>query len=150
MRRIEDWELEADCRGTKTPEDFFPSQGVNPTNARKICPSCPVQSECLNYGIIYDEPGIWGGMTKKERKRLNYLRPKLIQEAKTLGIYENRLSIDRQIAQERAAARLLDEDVYLMIEFPDEVHPLEVVHSQEQLVVEFGPIVHAPAFLDAM
>lgn len=37
--------------------------------AKKICASCPVAQECLDFGIR--EPfGIWGGMTAIERRHL--------------------------------------------------------------------------------
>ena len=39
--------------------------------AKKVCSICPVQSECLNYALDNGiKDGIWGGLTKTERKRL--------------------------------------------------------------------------------
>jgi len=35
--------------------------------AKKICATCPVREECLEFGLT--EPiGIWGGLTPKERR----------------------------------------------------------------------------------
>lgn len=96
MRPISDWSKESLCRGHADSE-FFTSVGVNPTGARKLCPTCPVQVECLNYAIIYDECGVWGGTTESERKALKFLKPKLIAEAKALNLYETRVSIDEPL-----------------------------------------------------
>ncbi|HVL64252.1 MAG TPA: WhiB family transcriptional regulator [Actinomycetota bacterium] len=38
--------------------------------AKKICRSCPVRTECLSYAM--DAPvdhGVWGGFTERERRR---------------------------------------------------------------------------------
>lgn len=35
--------------------------------SKKMCAGCPVRNECLAHALEYDEPGIWGGTTKKER-----------------------------------------------------------------------------------
>jgi WhiB family redox-sensing transcriptional regulator len=47
--------------------------------ARKLCSSCPVQRECLQFALANNEMyGIWGGLSVTERLRLkrpNY-RPK--------------------------------------------------------------------------
>jgi hypothetical protein len=104
MRNILDWSRESACRGKSPtnrgePDNYFPERGVNPTNARSICPQCPVVDECLSYGIIYDEDGIWGGLTRKERKRLKYLRQQLIQQAKDLGLYEHRPSVEELLSR---------------------------------------------------
>jgi hypothetical protein len=104
MRNILDWSQESACRGKSPatrgePDAFYPERGINPTAARNTCPRCPVQNECLNYGIIYDEDGVWGGLTKKERKRLRYLRETLVLEAKELGLYEHRPSVEELLSR---------------------------------------------------
>jgi len=39
--------------------------------AKKICESCPVSRECLNYAYAAGErDGIWGGLTFNERRSL--------------------------------------------------------------------------------
>jgi WhiB family transcriptional regulator, redox-sensing transcriptional regulator len=71
----EEWKLRAACRG-EDPGLWFPSaigrrhydRTVRTLTARAkaICLRCPVQGECLQYGL--DEPwGIWGGLTEEER-----------------------------------------------------------------------------------
>lgn len=37
-------------------------------NARAVCQTCPVRSDCLEHALRVQEPsGIWGGMTEEER-----------------------------------------------------------------------------------
>src|SRR6266511_746616 len=39
--------------------------------AKRICQTCVVQVECLEYALANDERfGIWGGMSERERRRL--------------------------------------------------------------------------------
>lgn len=33
----------------------------------EVCPVCPISHQCLQYALIHDEPGIWGGTTRKAR-----------------------------------------------------------------------------------
>lgn len=35
--------------------------------AKKMCWACPVASACLEYAIVADMRGIWGGYNRKER-----------------------------------------------------------------------------------
>lgn len=37
--------------------------------AKLVCQGCPVRAECLEYAVLWDCVGIWGGMTTKERIR---------------------------------------------------------------------------------
>ena len=145
MRSIREWSLEANCNGTDRPDDFYPHQGVNPTNARKNCPECPVQGECLEYGILYDEPGVWGGKTRKERKMLKYVRPTLIATARSLGLYESRPSIDRLLAAQHQAQLRIERELAL-----DESRQLESEPTPEELAVESVPTFHEQTFPDAM
>jgi len=53
------------------PAMFFPSDGVGVDKARKICASCPVQSECLEHALEHRiEHGVWGGCSERERRRI--------------------------------------------------------------------------------
>ena len=38
-------------------------------NAREICRSCPVQRTCLQWGVMYEDEGMWGGLTRDELRR---------------------------------------------------------------------------------
>lgn len=41
----------------------------DPDACKAVCGTCPVRDLCLAYAIANDEPdGIWGGMTRAERK----------------------------------------------------------------------------------
>lgn len=72
------WQKDAACRGVN-PELFFPTRGDDTRVASRICSSCPVREECLEYAISHVEKfGIWGGLSERERRRLRRQR-KLVQ-----------------------------------------------------------------------
>ena len=42
---------------------------VREDEAKRICATCEVRDECLDYALATKEPyGIWGGLTELERK----------------------------------------------------------------------------------
>lgn len=64
------WYDLAKCR-EYDPEIFFPDKGESPRPAKRICSSCPVRLECLNYALRYGvRYGVWGGMSDRERRHL--------------------------------------------------------------------------------
>lgn len=64
------WEDNAACR-TADPEIFFPDKGGSTREAKAICATCPVATQCADYALEHDERfGIWGGLSKRERRRL--------------------------------------------------------------------------------
>ncbi|GAA4759814.1 WhiB family transcriptional regulator [Citricoccus nitrophenolicus] len=64
------WQVDALCAQTD-PEAFFPEKGGSTRDAKKVCASCTVRSECLEYALGNDERfGIWGGLSERERRRL--------------------------------------------------------------------------------
>ncbi|THJ67880.1 WhiB family transcriptional regulator [Arthrobacter echini] len=64
------WQTDALCAQTD-PEAFFPEKGGSTRDAKKVCGSCRVRSECLEYALDKDERfGIWGGLSERERRRL--------------------------------------------------------------------------------
>ncbi len=64
------WQADALCAQTD-PESFFPEKGGSTRDAKKICTSCEVRSECLEYALSNDERfGIWGGLSERERRKL--------------------------------------------------------------------------------
>jgi WhiB family redox-sensing transcriptional regulator len=66
----EQWQDRALCAQTD-PEAFFPEKGGSTREAKKICQSCEVRAECLEYALAHDERfGIWGGLSERERRRL--------------------------------------------------------------------------------
>lgn len=56
------------------PELFFPETWAEARDAKKICSTCPVQTDCLRYALETNQSdGIWGGLTLEERRRLRGL-----------------------------------------------------------------------------
>ncbi len=67
------WQERALCAQTD-PEAFFPEKGGSTREAKKVCVSCDVRAECLDYALAHDERfGIWGGLSERERRRLKKL-----------------------------------------------------------------------------
>ena len=68
-----DWHERALCAQTD-PEAFFPEKGGSTREAKRVCLSCDVRSDCLEYALMHDERfGIWGGLSERERRRLKKL-----------------------------------------------------------------------------
>lgn len=64
------WQSDALCAQTD-PEAFFPEKGGSTRDAKRICSTCDVRGECLEYALNNDERfGIWGGMSERERRKL--------------------------------------------------------------------------------
>ncbi|WP_203137801.1 MULTISPECIES: WhiB family transcriptional regulator [unclassified Microbacterium] len=64
------WQSDALCAQTD-PEAFFPEKGGSTRDAKRICTSCDVRSQCLEYALQNDERfGIWGGLSERERRKL--------------------------------------------------------------------------------
>ena len=64
------WQERALCAQTD-PEAFFPEKGGSTREAKRVCLSCDVRDDCLEYALANDERfGIWGGLSERERRRL--------------------------------------------------------------------------------
>ncbi|TFC48266.1 WhiB family transcriptional regulator [Cryobacterium sp. TMT1-21] len=64
------WQSDSLCAQTD-PEAFFPEKGGSTRDAKKICSSCEVRTQCLQYALANDERfGIWGGLSERERRKL--------------------------------------------------------------------------------
>lgn len=64
------WQADALCAQTD-PEAFFPEKGGSTREAKRVCDSCEVRAECLEYALENDERfGIWGGLSERERRKL--------------------------------------------------------------------------------
>ncbi|WIM26110.1 WhiB family transcriptional regulator [Microbacterium sp. zg-Y625] len=64
------WQSDALCSQTD-PEAFFPEKGGSTRDAKRVCASCDVRTECLEYALRNDERfGIWGGLSERERRKL--------------------------------------------------------------------------------
>jgi WhiB family redox-sensing transcriptional regulator len=68
------WQERALCAQTD-PEAFFPEKGGSTREAKRVCESCEVRTECLEYALAHDERfGIWGGFSERERRKLKHGR----------------------------------------------------------------------------
>lgn len=64
------WQDRALCAQTD-PEAFFPEKGGSTREAKRVCSSCEVRAECLEYALSNDERfGIWGGLSERERRKM--------------------------------------------------------------------------------
>jgi WhiB family redox-sensing transcriptional regulator len=64
------WMARGKCQNV-APDTFFPSDGLGVIRAQRICASCPVQDECLEYAIEnHIDHGVWGGRSERERRRI--------------------------------------------------------------------------------
>ncbi|WP_067781691.1 WhiB family transcriptional regulator [Actinomyces vulturis] len=64
------WQERALCAQTD-PEAFFPEKGGSTREAKRVCATCEVREECLEYALAHDERfGIWGGLSERERRKL--------------------------------------------------------------------------------
>jgi WhiB family redox-sensing transcriptional regulator len=63
------WAVDGACRGY--PEvDFFTDIRTAIARAKAICCRCAVRGDCLEFAVRHDEVGVWGGTTRRERRRL--------------------------------------------------------------------------------
>lgn len=73
-----DWRLRAACRGPQSAIFFPPASNerrdekrVRERNAKAICETCSVRSDCLAHALaIQEQHGIWGGLSESERRQL--------------------------------------------------------------------------------
>ena len=66
---LREWSAFARCKGLP-PEWFYDDSYKNGNNpkAMQICMECPVKNECAEWGMKYEDHGVWGGMTAAQRK----------------------------------------------------------------------------------
>ena len=65
-----EWQERALCAQTD-PEAFFPEKGGSTREAKRVCLSCEVRVQCLDYALENDERfGIWGGLSERERRKV--------------------------------------------------------------------------------
>ena len=106
MRAYKEWRKQSACLDGEA-QTAFRNQS---RKAKNFCLNCPVKRDCLNYALLYDEDGIWGGTTEIDRARILKANP-LIQdllkiEALQLGIFEHRYTIDQYWESIREARKL--------------------------------------------
>jgi len=65
-----EWHNQAACTFIGGDE-WFPEKGGTTREAKKVCATCPVQNECLQYALDHDERyGVWGGLSERDRRKL--------------------------------------------------------------------------------
>lgn len=64
------WQKNALCIGTSSSVFFDDEADHKRGDYKSFCDRCPVKAECLEYALLYNVTGIWGGTTEKERTRL--------------------------------------------------------------------------------
>lgn len=79
MTDAEEWRESAVCRQVD-PDLWFPEAGDNGFDAKRVCRTCPVQPECLEFAVQTGaRDGIWGGKAPEEllqiRKQRGLARP---------------------------------------------------------------------------
>ena len=74
------WEYEEPACAEVGGDFWFPEQSQSLENnhvvARKICASCTHKTECLEWGLAYEDFGIWGGLSENERRNIRRMRRK--------------------------------------------------------------------------
>lgn len=66
----ERWRSDAACQG-HPPEWWFPEKNNNAMKqAREICDACPVRTDCLEWALVNNMQGIWGGVSHEQRAAL--------------------------------------------------------------------------------
>ena len=61
------------CESTDSDAFFVPDGQGTYTDVnmlRRICGTCPVKSECLDYALRHEVLGYWGNTTENQRKQL--------------------------------------------------------------------------------
>lgn len=68
------WQAQGACRGEDSTLFYYednergPSKDSRIAQAKAICDTCKVKTECLEFALQIDERyGIWGGTTPEER-----------------------------------------------------------------------------------
>ena len=64
-----EWRLRAECKHHDLSL-WFSETWHEQRTAMNICKSCPVQNDCLQFALKYDERGVWGGKSERARRKL--------------------------------------------------------------------------------
>jgi WhiB family redox-sensing transcriptional regulator len=79
LLNTEPWVDQALCAQVDA-EMFFPEPcgGVKAVRqAKRVCGSCPVREQCLEYALAHGERfGVWGGASERERRQMKRERPR--------------------------------------------------------------------------
>lgn len=118
---VQEWREHGKCNDL-TPEEsdaiFFFGPGKRATKARAFCGTCPVQRECLNNAILFQEEGVWAGTTDEERGALGFIRDMLLQD-EIARMHEFSKSLDAYIRAPNL--QVVEEVVYIEIDYLDRI-----------------------------
>lgn len=100
LRRVRgwpQWRQEANCAGVD-PELFYPQRGGSKVlqaeqirAAKAVCGGCTVRAQCLADALEHQENhGIWGGLSERERRRLQTRLPRVARCSRCGGRYVKR------------------------------------------------------------
>lgn len=64
------WQKKAACAKADRPDQFFPGGGRPSNKSKETCAGCTVREQCLDWALVNEEQGIWGGLTEAERVKL--------------------------------------------------------------------------------
>ena len=78
MKTIPQWFHQGLCRGYPT-KLWYQYDSQKDKIAKKICNTCPVRADCLQFALENHETGVWGGLNDHDRKQL--VRKAFVQEA---------------------------------------------------------------------
>lgn len=55
---------------------FFPgkSSSWKTAEAKRLCSTCPVRKQCLEYALKYSPTGVWGGTSGNDRSKIRAAR----------------------------------------------------------------------------
>lgn len=68
-----EWRLHAACKGVDLSTFFFEDTSPN-HDARRLCVTCPVRLDCLEYATEHEKDwGVWAGLTARVRLTLRRL-----------------------------------------------------------------------------
>lgn len=69
-----EWMARAACRGLDT-DMFFPRRGGDPEPAKRVCATCPVAEDCLDWALETGQRGgIFGGLSERARRQVKRRR----------------------------------------------------------------------------
>lgn len=93
------WMRHAACAGMDQ-DLFFPPRGDAGDDAKRICEGCPVRANCLEWGLTA-EVGIFGGVSLRDRQKLNAAGWQLGDPLPTVKIRSSGISHGTERAAQR-------------------------------------------------
>jgi WhiB family transcriptional regulator, redox-sensing transcriptional regulator len=84
---LDDFFMEGAC-GSFPEFDWLSRSPLMQAECKAICVHCPVLAKCRSYGLNkgLDDRGVWGAMTKAERKREVSRRGRRTRSPRRVGV----------------------------------------------------------------